>query len=86
MLATAENMHHSPTQGSNCDADTFTPAKPQKELKRYHVRLHFPELKVGKVTIPAGVDDDTVWATNKFDAIRYTAKRYKAASRVEVIR
>ena len=85
MLATAQNMHHTPVQGSKVEAGTFTPEAPKKELKRYHLRLHFPTLQVGKTVIPAGVDEDTVWATNKFDAIRYAAKQYKAANREEVI-
>jgi len=86
MLATAQNMHHNPVQGSKVEAGTKAPAKPEKELKRYHVRLHFPELKVGRTVIPAGIKVKGIWATSPLDACIHMSDMWKVAIWAEVVR
>jgi len=80
MLVTAQNLHHSPVQGSNCEAGTFTP-----RLQKYLVRVHFPVLWVGKTRIPAGVDRKVVWGTSPLDACQWMAEHFDSAEWVEVI-
>ena len=74
------NANINPIQQGKTESDTNTP-----ELSKYSLELHFPELQVAGTTIPAGVSKDTVWAANRFDAIRWAAKKWKMAKRVEVI-
>ena len=74
------NVPDSPIQESKTESGTNTP-----ELNKYSLKLHFPELQVAGTVIPAGATKDTVWAANRFDAIRWAAKKWKMAKRVEVI-
>ena len=80
MLATAQNLHHNPVQGSKTPAGTFAP-----RLQKYLVRVHFPVLWVGKTRIPAGVDRKVVWGTSPLDACRWMMGYFTAAEWVEVI-
>jgi len=80
MLATAQNMHHAPVQGSNCEAGTFAP-----RIKKYLVRVHFPDMHIGRTFIPAGVSRKEVWGTSPLDACQWTAGYFTAAEWVEVI-
>ena len=69
-----------PIHDSKTPTGTNTP-----ELSKYILILHFPELQVAGTTIPAGITRDTVWAVSKWDAIRFAAKQWRMANRVEVI-
>jgi len=72
MLATAENMHHSPTQGSKTPEGTNTP-----RLNKYRVRLHFREIMCAGQVIPKGTSTEIVWGTSPLDAIIHKVDRYK---------
>ena len=72
MLATAENMHHSPTQGSKTPEGRNIP-----ELNKYRVRLHFREIVCAGNIIPKGTSTEIVWGTSPLDAIVHQVNRYK---------
>jgi len=72
MLATAENMHHSPTQGSKTPEGTNTP-----RLNKYRVRLHFREIMCAGQVIPKGTSTEIVWGASPLDAIIHTVDRYR---------
>ena len=72
------NVSNNPTQGSKTPKGTNT-------LSKYSLKLHFPELQVAGTTIPASITRNTVWAVSKWDAIRFAAKQWRMANRVEVI-
>jgi len=81
MLATAKNLHHNPTQGSKVEAGTFTP-----RIKKYLVRVHFPDMHIGRTFIPAGVSRKVVWGTSPLDACQWMAEHFDSAEWVEVIK
>ena len=59
---------------------TFIP-----ELNKYRLKLHFPELTIGKTTIPAGCSKDTIWASSPLDAMTLAATQWRMAEWVEVV-
>ena len=75
------NVSNNPIQGSKTPTGTNTP-----ELSKYTTLVHFPDLRIGKTTIPAGVDSKEVWGVSPLDACRWMAEYFTAAEWVEVIR
>ena len=75
------NTNISPTQGSKTPTGTNTP-----ELSKYTALVHFPDLRVGKTLVPAGVDRKEVWGVSPLDACQRMAEHFRAAEGVEVER
>ena len=80
MLATAKNLLHAPMHGSKTPVGRNTP-----ELSKYTTLVHFPDLRIGKTLIPAGVDRKEVWGTSPLDACQWMAEHFRAAEWVEVL-
>jgi len=55
MLATAKNLLHAPIQGSKAPINRNTP-----DLNKYTTLVHFPDLRIGKTLIPAGMENKIV--------------------------
>ena len=79
MLVIAQKLHHAPAHGSKTPTGTNTP-----ELNKYRLSVHFPDLRVGKTLVPAGVDRKEVWGTSPLDACKRMAEHFRAAEWVEV--
>jgi len=80
MLVTAKNTHHTSIRGSKTPTGTNTP-----ELSKYTTLVHFPDLRIGKTIIPAGVDRKEVWGISPLDACQWMADHFRVAEWVEVI-
>ena len=73
------NVSNNPIQGSKSETGTNTP-----ELSKYTTLVHFPDLRIGKTLVPAGVDRKEVWGTSPLDACKRMAEHFRAAEWVEV--
>jgi len=74
------NTSSNPIQRGKTPTGTNTPG-----LSKYRLSVHFPDLRIGKTTIPAGVDRKEVWGTSPLDACQWTAEHFRAAEWVEVV-
>ena len=77
------NTSNNPVQGSKTPMCTFTP--PYSRLCKYRLSVHFPDLRIGKTTIPAGADRKEVWGVSPLDACQWMAEHFRAAEWVEVV-
>jgi len=81
MLATAKNLLHAPMHGSKTPTGTNTP-----DLNKYTTLVHFPDLRIGKTLIPAGVESKVVWGISPLDACQWMMGHFTTAEWVELVR
>jgi len=74
------NVYSNPIHESKTPTGTNTP-----DLSKYTALVHFPDLRVGKCLIPAGVDRKEVWGISPLDACQWMAEHFRAAEWVEVL-